>query len=114
MSRYAAGRLNDKRVDRAVKRAAPKRFIVAFDGYDVYLRRTLNVTHDASAGEVRYDTQPLRWTARRRDRVLAVLTRLMNIEKIKDDACIACGMPLLLHYTAKKRWKGCPYARRRA
>lgn len=35
------------------------RYVIAIDGYGVYLRRTLCVTHRMENGEAQYDTKPI-------------------------------------------------------
>lgn len=45
-----------------------KRYITAIDNNGVYFRETLNVTHDASTGEVIYHTKPIKRVPKKSNR----------------------------------------------
>lgn len=58
-----------------------KRYILAFDPdneFGVCLRKTLCVTHDDSAYEVRYDAKPVRWNRPTAERLLKVLQKRLK------------------------------------
>lgn len=47
-----------------------QRWLVAYDGYNFFVRRVLFITHDATSGEVRYDAEVARLGPAMRKRLL--------------------------------------------